>query len=74
MQKTETSAWLISELGWPRPISLDGWMTDLRFYAFSTVFKPYKDDGRVIMKLCTMESRFRLRRFRLEEGLISRDS
>ena len=31
---------------------MDGWMDDLQFYVFSTVFQSYQDDGQVIMKGC----------------------
>ena len=31
---------------------LGGWVHDLRFYVFSTVFQSYQDYGRVILKSC----------------------
>ena len=45
----------------------DGWMT-CNFTSFSTVFQTYQDDERLTMKgcMCAMESRLRLRRFRLQ--------
>ena len=29
---------------------MTGWMDDLRFYVFSTVFQSYQDDGQMIKK------------------------
>ena len=46
---------------------MDGWMT-CSFTSFSTEFQSYQDDGRLIMKTCTMALRLRLRRFRFEPG------
>ena len=44
---------------------MDGWLAILR--PFSTVFKSYQDDGRLILKGCVQwSSVLRLRRFRLE--------
>ena len=35
---------------------VDGWMDDLRFYSFSTVFQSYQDDEGLIMKGCVQWS------------------
>ena len=29
---------------------MDGWIDDLKFYIFSTVFQSYQDNGQMIMK------------------------
>ena len=39
------------------------------FKSFSTVFQSYKDDGRMLIKDCALESRLRLRSFRPRAGL-----
>ena len=42
-------------------VGMEGWMDDLRFYVFSTVFQSYQDDGNDNERLCAMERRLRLR-------------
>ena len=31
---------------------MDGWIVDLNFMSFSSVFESYQDDGQLIMKGC----------------------
>ena len=37
---------------WAHVVTRIGWMIDLQFYVFSTLFQSYQDDGWVIMKGC----------------------
>ena len=46
----------------------DGWMT-CKLTSFSTVSQSYQDDGRMIIKVCSVAPCLRLRRCRLERGL-----
>ena len=49
---------------------VNGMMDDAIFTSFLTVFQSYQDAVRVITeRLCAMDFRLRLRRFRLEAGL-----
>ena len=52
-----------------RDISMAGWMDDLQFYvlfnSISVISGRWADDNE---RLCAMEPRLRVRRFRLERG------
>ena len=51
---------------------MDGWMDDMRFNVLFNIISVVAERWEVIIeRLCAMELRWRLRRFRLERGLNS---
>ena len=47
---------------------IDGWM-DCNFASFSTVFQPYQDDGRMIVKGCMQWNPFTVEKVSPRAGL-----